>query len=132
MIKKIIHIFLKELRSEKGFTLIELFISLAILTGALLGVANFIHTVIRANAFSEKMTLAVTRSQEKIEDFKNTGYSSLSKTPGSDTPDSGLTRSWTVTDHSPASNMASVVVTVSWTSLYGKSHRVILRTIISQ
>lgn len=130
--KRFLNPFFKGSRGEKGFTLIEILIALVILTIALLGLANLLYTVIKGNTFSDKMTLAVTRAQGKIEQFKNTGYAALSTTPDSDTPDTGLSRSWTVTDNSPANNMKSVTVTVSWTDLHNKSRSISLSTIISQ
>ncbi|MBI2877303.1 MAG: prepilin-type N-terminal cleavage/methylation domain-containing protein [Candidatus Tectomicrobia bacterium] len=117
---------------ERGFTLIEIFIALVVFTVALLSLASLLYTVVKGNAFSQKTALAVARAQERIEAFKNAGYSSLSSGSGSDTPETGVTRSWVVTVGSPAPSMATVAVTVSWTDLDGKSRSMALSTIISQ
>lgn len=131
-IQKISHLSFKHTREEKGFTLVELLIVIVILSVTLISMANLLYAVIRGNAFSGKITMASTWAQEKIEQFKNIGYADLSTTSGTDTPDTGFSRSWTVTYNSPAPDMASVIVTVSWADLYGQTRRVTLNTIISQ
>jgi len=115
---------------EKGFTLIEVLIAMLILAIGLLSLATLATTVINGNAFSNKMTTATTRAQDKMEQLKNSSYASLSS-GGPETIQSIYTRQWTVTNDSPAANMKKIQVKVTW-SWQGSNHDVVLNTIVAK
>src|SRR5213593_1100552 len=83
------------LRSDKaerewGFTLIEIMISLVILSVGLLGIASQTLSVIKANSLSDQMTQAAVLVGDKMEELKRLGYphnqlSQLKDTDGSTT-----------------------------------------------
>ena len=115
-----------KIRNNKGFTLVEVLIAMFILVVALLGMAAVTVSVINGNSFSKEVTSATTLAQDKMEELKDTAYSSLAS--GSDT-NSIYTRTWTVT--SPISDAKTIVIVVSW-SRSGNAHNVSLRTIVAK
>jgi len=112
--------------NASGFTLVEVLIAIFILAFALLAMAQTQIMAIRGNAFANKTTTAVTLAQDKIEELKGLSYSSVIN--GSDS--SGVyTRTWTVQNDTPSTDLKTVTVTVSWQDT--TSHQVLLETIIS-
>ena len=119
---------MSEFRNNKGFTLVEIMVAIAILTIALLGLVSVTIMVIKGNSFSQTMTTATTLGKDKMEQLKNTGYTNL--TGGTDTVAPIYTRTWTVTNNSPAADMKTIVVTVQW-NWQGALHNVPLTTIVA-
>ena len=117
------------LRNNNGFTLVEIMVAMGILTIALLGLVSVTVMVIKGNSFSKTMTTATILAKGKIEQLKNTSYGSLAG--GTDTVESIYTRTWTVTDDSPAASMKTVVVTVQW-NWQNVARNVTLSSIIAQ
>lgn len=103
---------MRNLKKETGFTLIEVLIAMFLLVTALLGTAAVTTTVINGNAFSNRMTLATTLAQDKMEELLGMGYGSMSS--GSDTQQSVYDRTWTVTPNSPAAGMTTIEVDVDF------------------
>lgn len=116
------------LHNHKGFTLVEIMVAMAILTIALLSLASVTVMVIKGNSFSKTMTTATTLARDKLEQLKNTGYDSLAG--GADTVGSIYTRTWTVTNNSPAADMKTIEVVVQW-SWQGALRNATLRTIVA-
>lgn len=104
---------LKRRDRPRGFTLIEITITIFLLVVALLGIMSTSVTVMRANSFSKTMTTATTLARAKMEVLKNTNYDSLAG--GTDTVESVFTRTWTVTNNTPATDMKTIEVNVTWT-----------------
>ena len=117
------------LRNNNGFTLVEIIVAMGILTIALLGLVSVTVMVIKGNSFSKTMTTATTLAKYKMEQLKNTSYASLAG--GTDTVESIYTRTWTVTNDSPATSMKTVVVTVQW-NWQNVARNVTLSSIIAQ
>jgi len=113
---------------QQGFTMIENIIAIFILVVALLGLLSTTVIVVKADSFGRTMTTATTLAQDKMESLKNTGYADL--VSGADTIQSLYTRTWTVTDNSPAANMKTLVVSVGW-SLQGGTHDVTVSCIVN-
>ena len=117
-------------RSGEGFTLIEVMIAIFILITALTGVVAVAVSVINGNAFSKEITTATTLAVDKMEMLKNTKYSELNG--GGPEPVSSLyTRTWTVTDNTPATGLKTIQVRVAW-NRFGRTHDVTLNSLMGQ
>lgn len=127
-------------RGEEGFTLIEIIVAIMLLVVALLGMASVTTMVIKGNSFSKMMTTATTLAQDKMEDLNDTRYTALPVGVATDyatvrgTVQASATgayfrRSSTVTANSPAANMKSISVTVSWPQP-SPTHSVTVNTIV--
>jgi prepilin-type N-terminal cleavage/methylation domain-containing protein len=85
------------LRKHGGFTLVECLIAVFILSVALIGMAAFMGTLMKANLQSKEIQTASTVMEAKMEELKNIPSNLL--TNGNDTVAEGsttYTRTWTV------------------------------------
>jgi len=98
---------------SRGFTLIEIMIATLLLVVALLGIVSTSVIVTQTNTFSKTMTTATTLARAKMEVLKNTDYDGL--TGGTEMVESVFTRTWTVTNNTPATDMKTIEVNVTWT-----------------
>jgi type IV pilus assembly protein PilV len=118
---------------EEGFTLIEIMIALVVMSIGLTALAAVQISAIRGNAFSKRMTTAMSIADGKMEQVKNGSYASIISESAIQVIQSNMifTRQVTVTNNSPLANTKTVNVTVSW-SEGSKSHAVPITTIVSQ
>lgn len=123
------------LRRNKGFTLLELLVSMTILSVGLLGMASLTTGIIRGNYFSKSVTAATVVAQNRLEDVQRAGYANATTANFSAGPDNvdmgGVTfsRTTTIDDITPAANMKTIGVEVSWE---GGAKSVTLSTILAQ
>lgn len=85
------------LRKQGGFTLVECLIAIFILSVALMGMAAFMGSLMKANLQSKQIQTASTVMEAKMEELKNIPSNLL--TNGNDTVTEGsttYTRTWTV------------------------------------
>jgi prepilin-type N-terminal cleavage/methylation domain-containing protein len=121
-----------------GFTLIELLIAMVILTIGLLGTAGLTMGIIRGNFYSKNITSATVIAQTQLESVQNSGYTNATTTnfPASPATVSmggvDFSRTTTITNDSPATNMKTVSITVSWNEANNATRTVTLQTILSQ
>jgi type IV pilus assembly protein PilV len=118
---------------DDGFTLIEVMIALVVMSIGLTALAAVQISAIQGNAFSKRMTTAVSIADEKMEQIKSNLYTEIVSESSSQITQSNLnfTRQVTVTNNSPLTNTKTINVTVSW-SEGSKSHSVPITTIVSQ
>lgn len=121
--------------SQKGFTVIEIFIALTFLAITLLATANTNINLARNGALSRKRTTACNLGQAKIESLKSLGYDALANSQENNLDERGLSggsfnRTVTVSDGSITFTKL-VNVTVSWTDFL-KNHTVSLQTLITR
>ena len=122
-------------KRQDGFTLIEVLISISLLTIALLGLCGATVMAMKGNSLSQMTTRATIMAKDKMEGLKNLNYAQI--TDGSDTPppeaEANYTRQWMVTLDVPSPNdtYKTVAVTVSWTWM-SLARNVTLRTIITR
>jgi len=124
--------------TECGFTLLEVLISIAILSIGLLGMAALTVGTIKGNELSNDLTTATTLAQDQMEDLRRQGYSGIPAADTTTTEDynsiSGYADYKRVTQTEigvPAVGMKTVTVTTSWQGGVGKKS-VELKTIFTQ
>jgi prepilin-type N-terminal cleavage/methylation domain-containing protein len=126
--------------TSRGFTLIEVLVSLVILSVSLLAVAGLMATATKNTSFGGRMTEASTFAQDRLEQFRVTTWQSVPVGVGPqvppDPPDlktwtgpTGITytRNWNVVQ---TGNLKTVTITVNWTDQ--TNHSVTLVSAISQ
>ena len=121
--------------NDCGFTLMEVLITIVLLTVGLLGMAALTTGIIKGNKQSSRLTTATTLAQDKIEDVRRLGYSNMPYADIETTEDYNtitdypLFKRATSTDaDSPGTYMKTITITVYWDS---DSHSVSLQTILS-
>ena len=123
---------------QDGFTLIELLATMLLLTIGLLGTAGLTTGIIRGNFFSKNITSSTVIAQTQLEAVQNKGYISATTTNFPTTPVTvsmggvDFTRTTTITASSPASNMKTISVTVTWNEANNADRSVSLQTILAQ
>jgi len=103
-------------KAERGFTLLEVVVSMAIFATGLLMMVPMIVTAQKGNVFANGTTKAAHYIQAKIEEIKNTH----DFTSGSDTPE-GMTRTWTTSDVN--SFLKQINIVVVWLDKERHEHR---------
>ena len=118
---------IRNLKKENGFTLLEVIVSIAILTFGLLAVASMQITAIRGNDLASRITEASGWGQEKVEELSGLSYTDAdldhNANPHTEqNPPAGYTITWNV-DKDPdldgdgftdIPNVKLIVVTVTW------------------
>jgi type IV pilus assembly protein PilV len=122
---------LNSLRGRKGFTLIEVLITLVILAVSLLAIAGITVTAVVNNSFGAHMTEAVTYAQDLLEELRAIRWENIPEGTSSDQP-AGSTgvlyaRTWTTVTNG---NTKTITVTVNWSDKTNRS--VTLRSLITQ
>lgn len=110
--------------NQGGFTLIEIFIAIVLLTVGLLGTAALTTGVVRGNLASKNMTTATAIAQTCLEENRRVGYSSAGAVPsgGSNSCVTGtaavisgpVSFSRTLTIDTSVTNIKTLSVAVSW------------------
>lgn len=117
-------------RSE-GFTLIEILVSLVILSISILGIASLMSTTTKYNASGGRLTEATTFVQDRLEIFTITPYTKIKSTgdvmPGATGISYG--RNWGVVANAD-DTLKVADVTVNWKD--GVNHSVSIRSAIAK
>lgn len=104
------------MKNEKGFSLLEVVVTMAILSYAILGVISMQFAAMRANSYSGSLTEATNYASDRMERLMSVNYASLAD--GTDT-EGDYSLSWDVkedeTEGSVADNTKTVVLSVTWT-----------------
>lgn len=136
-----IQIFFSRSRNESGFTLIEIFIAILILTIGLLGTAVLTTGVVRGNLTSKNITTATAIAQSCFEENRRVGYSNAGAVPsgGSNSCTNGaatvtlggvsFTRNLSI--DTSVSNIKTLTVVVSWSEGAVGSKSVTLKTVMA-
>jgi prepilin-type N-terminal cleavage/methylation domain-containing protein len=106
-----------KIQSEKGFSLIEVVIAMAILSVGLLAIASMQISAIKVNSTARDMTERSTVAQDKLEKLVAMPYNDpnldLASSPfPPETTATGYTITWTVTDGPVAGKTKLINVTV--------------------
>lgn len=131
--------------NAKGMTLPEVLIAVAILTIGLLAVVSMLSAGFTDVVVSGGQSKATSYARQKIEELRNRCYNNIgtpSPTPpcmdatfpasaGNDTPEPGVTRTWTVAQVGPTvanNRLSRITVTVAWQTWAGPGQQVIVET----
>lgn len=121
---------------QSGFTLLEVMVAIVILTIGLLGTAGLTTGVVKGNHYSKNVTSATAAGQTKLEAVKSGGYTNATTANfPNDTVKMGgtsFTRTIAITNSSPAANMKTVSVTVSWSESNNTARSINLQTILAE
>ncbi|HJU86096.1 MAG TPA: prepilin-type N-terminal cleavage/methylation domain-containing protein [Gemmatimonadota bacterium] len=123
---------MRRLRSSRGFTLIEIVVAIVMLTFGVLASASLTAALMRSNRGVTNRTRAIETLRLKVEDLQSQNYSDIAD--GNDTATIGAityNRAWTVTANSPAANLKTVTLTVTWGDRQG-NHTITNQTIRAQ
>ena len=140
---------------EKGFSMVELLISIALFGAGVLAYGGMTGTIIGLDKRSKMESIAVTLAQDKIEYFKNVARSSELPSDGSLTnpalsggvwdssgdevvdelgatggSDARYTRTWTIEPVANANHLYDVGVSVAWVDKSSRTET--LHTLINQ
>ena len=124
------------LRNQDGFSLIEAMVAAALLAIISLGSALGADRAVRQNVYSRTLAAATTLAHDKIEELQSKVATDAQLTAGNhvdaDNPlnpngtTAGMyTRSWDVTDNTPANGLKTVKVIITW-SIYDQARTVSL------
>src|SRR5262245_40587204 len=113
------HIPRRQMRTNNGFTLIEILVALVVLSIGMLGLTRVTVTTVNVNSSNKRHTIASTLVQDRLERVKKSGYAgatNASYTEGYGTIQAynAYKRVTTIALNTPAANMRTVTVTVSW------------------
>lgn len=123
---------MKRFRGSRGFTLVEVVVAIVMLTFGVLASASLTAALMRSNRTVTNRTRAIETLRLKVEDLQSKNYAQIAS--GNDAATIGGTtynRSWTVTANSPAANLKSVTLTVTWGDRQG-NHTISNQTIRAQ
>ncbi len=101
----------RNLRKERGFTLIEVLFAITILAFGLLAVASMQSGAIRGNFFASGKTEAVTWAQDRMESLLALPYAQV--VSGGPTVQGNYKITWNVADNSPIDKCKLITVTVT-------------------
>jgi prepilin-type N-terminal cleavage/methylation domain-containing protein len=71
---------MQKLNNNRGYSMIEVFIAMVVLSIVLLGMAGLINITVTINRNSAEKTVAITLAQDKMEETITKGYSNISST----------------------------------------------------
>ena len=126
--------------NEKGFTLIELFTAIVLLTVGLLGTAALTAGVIRGNIAGKNLTTATAIAQSCFQENRRVGYTDAGTTNntngcpvGTATVSLGGVTFTRVLDNIDVSvnNVKTLTVTISWTEGVVGSKSITLKTVMA-
>ncbi len=127
---------------NRGVSMIEVMIALAVLGFGMLGVAAVQISALRATAQSRERTLAHGLAQQQLEIFQEMSSTSLETIraagvndplnpidpyPNDEQPMS-FTRTWAITPDTPEADVYTILVTVAWADTRGTLRTVQLET----
>ena len=126
---------------EKGFTLLEIFIAILLLTVGLLGTAALTTGVVRGNVSSRLLTSATAIAQSCLEENRRVGYASAGAVPSGGTNScptgnatvsvNGVSYTRNLGIDSSVGNVKTLTVTVTWSEGSVGSKSISMKTILA-
>ncbi len=119
------------MKTQKGFTLIEILVAMSLLSIGFLGTASLAVGIVKGNYHARQNTTATVLAQDKLERIINEGYSlAVSSTEGYNNilGYSAFRRNTVVSLNTPLVDMKTINVEVFWKS---DAHSVIVKTVLT-
>ncbi len=120
---------MKKFKKSMGFTLIEVLISLVILSLSLLALAGLMVITTKNNSFGNYLTEAVTLAQDKLEELRAINWNNI--VSGADTKKGAtqidFNRSWNVSTNG---SIKTIEITVDWNDK--TNHSIRLLSVVTQ
>ena len=101
-----------EQMADRGFTLVEVMIGMAIFLIGFLAIGAIQTTAINGNADAREATEGATNATSQLETLISLPYDSI--VDGGPVTDGAYTISWSVLDDTPLPNTKTITVTVDW------------------
>ena len=125
-------------RRQRGVTLLESMIALAIFSYALAALSTLMISSMRSNNNAKRYTMASSLAQAKIEDLRAAGYAAASSSSSAEALNANggtggatmFNRSWVVTAGTPVARTKTMAVIVDWNDNLG-SHTAVVKTILA-
>jgi prepilin-type N-terminal cleavage/methylation domain-containing protein len=95
-----------------GYSLLEILVAMAIFSIVSVGLTLSLTSSIRINHVSDRLTQATVLAHDTLEALS---ARPTARESGTDTPQLGFTRTWTVSEGVPQPGVTQIDVTVSWT-----------------
>jgi type IV pilus assembly protein PilV len=105
------------MKSQQGFTLLEVIIAISILAVGLLAVAAMQASALKATTGAYRTTESTKWAQDRLELLFSLPYGDPLLSAGSysdQSPPPGYTITWNIADNSPVANTKRLTITVSW------------------
>ena len=122
--------------NKKGISLLEVLISMVLVSMAVLGMAGFSTVFIKGSSLSQKMTKAVALAQDSMEEIRRRGYrpalagdQTHTEAYGTIPNEPGFERIMTTQPNTPAPGLQTVSIQVAWDS---DRHFISLATILTE
>ena len=138
--------------AQQGYTLLEVFFAILLVSGVLLGLSGMTAMVMQSNSTNDLVDTAVDLAQDKLEEMKNALFTSTALADLNSSNNGNLesvsnfdyretninqlgqpggifTRTWNIADNAPKAGMKTAVVIVTWMDRLG-NHEVFFRTIL--
>jgi type IV pilus assembly protein PilV len=133
---------ISSINDDSGFTLLEIFIAILLLTVGLLGTAALTTGVVRGNIDSRLLTSATAIAQSCLEENRRVGYASAGAVPSggsnscitggpSTVSVNGVSFSRSLSIDTSVSNIKTLTVTVTWSEGSVGSKSITLKTILA-
>jgi len=114
---------------QKGFSLIELMVAVAILAMAIFGIFHAYSAGFMGMADARDRTVATNYAQEKMEDIRNKSFDKITDESPANIPGTKFERKVDVADE-VAGKLKKVTTEVSWSDRDGNSKYVVIETLI--
>jgi len=118
---------MKNSLKSKGFTLIEVLVSLVILSISLLALAGLMTTTTKNNSVGGRLTEAATLAQDKLEELRAIPWDNIPLNQSSDAPESRpgvqYQRTWVVRLNPTNADIKEIEITIRWTETASHSLR---------
>ena len=102
--------------NERGFTVIEVIVAMAVFTVGILAVASMQTKAMGGNYFASGVTESTTLAQDKLEELIALPYDDAELSAGThneSSPPTGYTITWEVLNNNPVTNTKLITITVT-------------------